>query len=151
MPDSVYARLAEALRNDWSAHARPEQLPPPGDDWSVWLLLSGRRERLVTAFRHKGERSAQHFHWARAGQTRRIGVSPRPDPSRQHRDVGDLKSAGSWQCCDEVGEIEGGPSHAGEHDRAHALDDRHRCDTKPMQGPRRPYGLRANHAHDFIG
>jgi predicted phage terminase large subunit-like protein len=42
MSDSVYGRLADALRNDWSVHARPEQLAPPGDDWSIWLLLSGR-------------------------------------------------------------------------------------------------------------
>jgi phage terminase large subunit-like protein len=41
MPETVYARLAEALRNDWAVHARPEQLAPPGD-WSVWLILSGR-------------------------------------------------------------------------------------------------------------
>jgi predicted phage terminase large subunit-like protein len=42
MPDTVYARLADALKNDWAVHARPEQLPPSGDDWSIWLLLSGR-------------------------------------------------------------------------------------------------------------
>jgi phage terminase large subunit-like protein len=41
MPDSIYGRLADALRSDWLAHARKEQLPPSGD-WSIWLILSGR-------------------------------------------------------------------------------------------------------------
>jgi phage terminase large subunit-like protein len=27
---------------DWSAWARPEQLPPAGDDWNIWLVLAGR-------------------------------------------------------------------------------------------------------------
>ncbi len=27
---------------DWKAWARPEQLPPPGDDWAIWLYLAGR-------------------------------------------------------------------------------------------------------------
>jgi phage terminase large subunit-like protein len=27
---------------DWSVWARPEQLPPPGVDWNVWLVLAGR-------------------------------------------------------------------------------------------------------------
>lgn len=27
---------------DWSAWARPEQVPPSGDDWAVWLYLAGR-------------------------------------------------------------------------------------------------------------
>jgi predicted phage terminase large subunit-like protein len=41
MPDTVYARLAEALQNDWLTMARSEQLPPPGD-WSIWIYLAGR-------------------------------------------------------------------------------------------------------------
>ena len=41
MPDTIYGRFAEALKHDWQAKARPEQLPPPGD-WSVWCILSGR-------------------------------------------------------------------------------------------------------------
>jgi predicted phage terminase large subunit-like protein len=40
--DNLYARLADALQSDWRSRARPEQLPPPGDDWSIWLLLGGR-------------------------------------------------------------------------------------------------------------
>lgn len=29
------------LLHDWAVHARPEQLPPPGD-WRLWLMLAGR-------------------------------------------------------------------------------------------------------------
>ena len=32
----------ETLMWDWSVWARPEQLPPPGVDWNVWLVLAGR-------------------------------------------------------------------------------------------------------------
>jgi phage terminase large subunit-like protein len=39
---SLYARLADALKNDWRSKARKEQLAPPGDDWSIWLMLMGR-------------------------------------------------------------------------------------------------------------
>jgi phage terminase large subunit-like protein len=37
-----FSALADALECDWQSLARPEQLPPPGDDWSVWLILAGR-------------------------------------------------------------------------------------------------------------
>ncbi|WP_019832507.1 DNA-packaging protein [Sphingomonas sp. PR090111-T3T-6A] len=33
---------AEALRADWRFWARPEQLPPEGEDWRIWLLMAGR-------------------------------------------------------------------------------------------------------------
>lgn len=32
----------DALMWDWSAWARPEQKPPDGFDWSIWLYLAGR-------------------------------------------------------------------------------------------------------------
>lgn len=32
----------EQLIWDWKAWARPEQLPPPGDDWAIWMYLAGR-------------------------------------------------------------------------------------------------------------
>ena len=35
------AAFAEELEN-WSFLARPNQLPPAGDDWFIWLLLAGR-------------------------------------------------------------------------------------------------------------
>jgi predicted phage terminase large subunit-like protein len=38
----MFARLASALEDDWSTQARPEQLPPPGDWWTIWLILAGR-------------------------------------------------------------------------------------------------------------
>jgi phage terminase large subunit-like protein len=45
MSTDFYRSLADALREseqfNWSAMARPNQLPPPGD-WLIWLLLSGR-------------------------------------------------------------------------------------------------------------
>src|ERR1700743_316405 len=39
---ALFHQLADALENDWSLHARPNQLPPPGLDWTIWLLLAGR-------------------------------------------------------------------------------------------------------------
>jgi phage terminase large subunit-like protein len=32
----------ETLVWDWSVWARPEQIAPPGVDWSIWLVLAGR-------------------------------------------------------------------------------------------------------------
>jgi phage terminase large subunit-like protein len=42
MASSFAAQLADALENSWPAMARPNQLPPPGDWWQIWLLLAGR-------------------------------------------------------------------------------------------------------------
>ncbi len=39
---SMFARLASALDDDWIAKARPEQLQPSGDWWTIWLILAGR-------------------------------------------------------------------------------------------------------------
>jgi phage terminase large subunit-like protein len=45
-PEEQRAVLAdidmESLVWDWSAWARPEQRPPDGTDWAVWLYLAGR-------------------------------------------------------------------------------------------------------------
>jgi phage terminase large subunit-like protein len=38
---SLASAIADALDRSWSALARPNQLPAPGD-WRVWLLLAGR-------------------------------------------------------------------------------------------------------------
>jgi phage terminase large subunit-like protein len=39
----LYDLLGEAIAdNSWLATARPNQLPPPGDDWFIWVLLAGR-------------------------------------------------------------------------------------------------------------
>lgn len=32
----------ESLMWDWKVWARPEQMPPTGDDWSIWLYMAGR-------------------------------------------------------------------------------------------------------------
>jgi phage terminase large subunit-like protein len=40
--NSFAVQLADALENSWPAVARPNQLPPPGDWWQIWLLLAGR-------------------------------------------------------------------------------------------------------------
>lgn len=40
-PNALRHAFVEALRSDWQATARPNQLPPPGN-WRVWLLMSGR-------------------------------------------------------------------------------------------------------------
>jgi phage terminase large subunit-like protein len=41
--DAVLAGVdMEQLMWDWKAWARPEQIPPSGDDWSIWMYLAGR-------------------------------------------------------------------------------------------------------------
>lgn len=35
---AVYVRA----KHDWNEWARPEQLPPPGDDWRFWVCIAGR-------------------------------------------------------------------------------------------------------------
>jgi len=42
MANPFAAQLADALETSWPAVARPNQLPPPGDWWQIWLLLAGR-------------------------------------------------------------------------------------------------------------
>jgi len=42
MTSSFAAKLIDALEHSWAAIARPNQLPPPGDWWQIWLLLAGR-------------------------------------------------------------------------------------------------------------
>ena len=41
LPHNPYRALAEGLKADWRAIARPSQLPPPGN-WFIWLLMAGR-------------------------------------------------------------------------------------------------------------
>src|SRR5215831_17931289 len=42
MASSFAAQLVDALEHSWPAVARPNQRPPPGDWWQIWLLLAGR-------------------------------------------------------------------------------------------------------------
>jgi phage terminase large subunit-like protein len=39
---TLYGHLEAALKGSWRLQARPEQLPPKGDDWNGWLYLAGR-------------------------------------------------------------------------------------------------------------
>ncbi len=39
---SLPEQTAEELLFDWRSWARPQQLEPPGDNWSIWLYLAGR-------------------------------------------------------------------------------------------------------------
>jgi len=64
---SIYAKLVDALQNDWRAKARPEQLAPAGD-WSIWLYLAGRGAGKSYAF-------AQHIRSiADGGQVSHIAI-----------------------------------------------------------------------------
>jgi phage terminase large subunit-like protein len=40
--EALSAEERAALRFEWSAWARPEQLPPEGGDWTCFLLMAGR-------------------------------------------------------------------------------------------------------------
>jgi phage terminase large subunit-like protein len=42
MGNPFAAQLVAALENSWPAVARPNQLPPSGTWWQIWLLLAGR-------------------------------------------------------------------------------------------------------------
>jgi phage terminase large subunit-like protein len=45
--------LARELETGWATKARQNQVPPPGDDWFVWLLLAGRgfgKTRVLSEF-----------------------------------------------------------------------------------------------------
>jgi Terminase large subunit, T4likevirus-type, N-terminal len=39
---SLPKKVAAALQHNWEFFARPDQLPPPGNTWQVWLYLAGR-------------------------------------------------------------------------------------------------------------
>jgi phage terminase large subunit-like protein len=56
--------LAQELVEGWASKARPNQLPPPGADWFVWLLLAGRgfgKTRVLSEFvlQHVNDGSAK--------------------------------------------------------------------------------------------
>lgn len=40
--EKLSAKEVEAANFTWELFARPNQLPPPGDDWLYWMILSGR-------------------------------------------------------------------------------------------------------------
>jgi len=49
MASSFAAQLADALETSWPAMARPNQLPPPGGWWQIWLLLQPPRRAQLSA------------------------------------------------------------------------------------------------------
>ena len=66
-PESV-----RALSYDWTAlWARPEQLPPAGDDWLLWMILAGRGWG-------KSRTGAECVrHWIESGACRRVALVAR--------------------------------------------------------------------------
>jgi len=36
---SAFSAIADLIERDWTAAARIEQLPPPGNNWYVWLFM----------------------------------------------------------------------------------------------------------------
>jgi hypothetical protein len=57
---SLAGKLADVLQDGgWRAKARPEQLPPPGDDWNGWLVMAGVREKRELA--PNGSRSSSRL------------------------------------------------------------------------------------------
>jgi phage terminase large subunit-like protein len=72
----LFSDLADSLESaeasDWRRIARPNQLAPPGDWWTIWLLLAGRgfgKTRSITEF-VRGEVEA-----GRAGYIAVVGAS----------------------------------------------------------------------------
>lgn len=60
---------AEAILYDWQGlWARPNQLPPAGDEWRIWLILAGRG--------FGKSRSAMEVvrHWIQSGQCKRVAL-----------------------------------------------------------------------------
>ena len=74
MANPFAAQLADALENSWPAIARPNQLPPPGDWWQIWLLLAGRGfgKRLRTNEGEPKELAISTMHFTRRLKARRM-------------------------------------------------------------------------------
>jgi phage terminase large subunit-like protein len=68
MANPFAVQLADALENSWPRVARPNQLPPSGDGWQVWLLLAGR------GFGKTRTLAEWVCHQAASGQARRIAL-----------------------------------------------------------------------------
>lgn len=74
--DDLYRGFADALESadavDWLRQARQNQLAPPGDFWTIWLLLAGRgfgKTRSITEF------VRMEVEAARAGYIAVVGAS----------------------------------------------------------------------------
>jgi predicted phage terminase large subunit-like protein len=65
---SGFGELADKIEGDWRSIARPEQLPPPGDWYSIWLFLSGRGAGKTRA----GAEAIKE--WIETGRCRRVAL-----------------------------------------------------------------------------
>jgi len=65
---SIFADIANAIETDWRGKARPEQLLPKGDNWTVWVFLGGRG---VGKTRSGAEAVRE---WVDTGRCRRVGL-----------------------------------------------------------------------------
>jgi predicted phage terminase large subunit-like protein len=65
---SPFARIADALENDWRAVGRPEQIEPDGDWWTTWIYLAGRGAGKTRA----GAETIRD--WVESGRCRRLGL-----------------------------------------------------------------------------
>jgi phage terminase large subunit-like protein len=80
-----------ALQYDWPTWARDSQLPPPGDAWDVWLIMSGRGAGKTRS----GSEAVRA--WARDNPGARIGIICRT--SADARDVAVEGPSGVLACC----------------------------------------------------
>jgi predicted phage terminase large subunit-like protein len=65
---SPFARIADALENDWRAVGRPEQIEPDGDWWTTWIYIAGRGAGKTRA----GAETIRD--WVESGRCRRLGL-----------------------------------------------------------------------------
>ena len=69
LPDSPFARIADALESDWrGAVGRPEQIEPEGNSWTVWVYCAGRGSGKTRA----GAETIRE--WVESGRCKRIGL-----------------------------------------------------------------------------
>src|SRR5690349_18416157 len=86
MANPFAGQLADALENSWPAIARPNQLPPPGDWWQIWIP-TGRLHLPVAPDCRIGEALQLGVAGARIGH---FGHARAPDraEARIHRAIG---------------------------------------------------------------
>src|SRR3954452_14672749 len=84
MPNPFAAQVANALQSSWPAVARPNQLPPPGEWWQIWLLLAGR------GFGKTRTLAEWVSHQAASGQASRIAALQSEADKKLSRSAGSL-------------------------------------------------------------
>ena len=74
---SPFARIADAIENDWRVVGRLEQIEPEGDWWTIWLYLAGRGAGKTRA----GAETVRE--WIETGRCRRVAhVAPTQGDAR---------------------------------------------------------------------